>query len=283
MMEQAARSAQSLRAKIVTGEFNPEPYPHKILESALDEDFYNCLETAFPRSETVYGNNKVVNNKAYLLGAKETLEHPDVDPVMKSFFENVATSEFFRDLLAAVASHTRKFCPGFEDRLGVRIEEGTLALRDSGEEADFYFDVQIGVNSPVLHRSRVRAIHVDREVKMLNALLYMRHRDDDVGGGNLEMYRWKGARRFDGVSVAEDQAIAVASLTYKPNTMLLFANSLDSLHGVTPRAETKIVRRYINFLLESREPLFDVSAHQANSKLGKFFKKIIRHNSFGMI
>ena len=276
MPDQVTRSTQALRTKIVTGGFNPEPYPHKILESALDEDFYDRLETAFPKAETVYGNNRVVNNKAYLLGATETLEHRDVDPVVKSFFKNVATPEFFRGLLTAVAPHTRKLCPGFEDRLGVRIEEGTLSLRDSGEKTDFYFDVQIGVNSPVLHRSRVRAIHVDRQVKVLNALLYMRHRDDDVDGGNLEMYRWKGARQFEGVSVAEDQAIAMASLTYQPNTMLLFGNSLDSLHGVTPRAETKIVRRYINFLLESREPLFDVSAYQAKPTLSRFVKKMFR-------
>jgi hypothetical protein len=160
--------------------------------------------------------------------------------------------------------------------MGTPLEECSLAVRNGGEEADLYFDVQIGVNSPVTRRSRVRAIHVDNPVKIFNALLYMRHPDDSVDGGDLGMYGWHGARRYTRVSVVENDAFQVSTVPYARNRMLLFHNSPDSLHGVTPREKTPIVRRYINFLLEARLPLFDLSANQVAPTIGQRIDKVWR-------
>jgi hypothetical protein len=275
MTDDIERATAKLREKILKGEFERSPFPHMMIDPALEWDEYEKLEESFPKPELIYRDKKVVNNLAYYMGAVDTLKHPEIDPVWKHLFESIANPDFFRAVLEAVAPHTRRLCPDFEERLGKRMEEGSLALRGSGEEADFYFDVQISVNSPVLRKSRVRAIHVDRTVKILNALLYMRHPDDDVSGGELEMYTWKAERRFEKVNAPEDSATPVARHAYAKNRMLMFANSPDSLHGVTPRSETKIVRRYINILLETRIPLFDLTEYQVKKTLHDRIKKLL--------
>jgi len=276
MTDDIERECLKLREKILNGEFERSPFPHKMIDPALNWDVYERLEETFPRSELIYRNKKVVNNLAYYMGALDTLKHPEIDPVWKRLFEGLANPEFFRTVLEVVAPHTRHLCPDFEGRLGKRMEEGSLALRGSGEEADFYFDVQISINSPVLRKSRVRAIHVDRTVKILNSLLYMRHPDDDVPGGELELYTWKAGRRFERVNAPDDATTPVVRYAYTKNRMLTFANSPDSLHGVTPRSETKIVRRYINILLESRVPLFDLTEYQVKKMLPDRIKDFLK-------
>ena len=45
---------------------------------------------------------------------------------------------------------------------------------------------------------------------------------------------------------------------YKANTLLLFVNSPFAVHGVTERQPTPHLRRYVNFVAEMREPLYDI-------------------------
>jgi hypothetical protein len=48
----------------------------------------------------------------------------------------------------------------------------------------------------------------------------------------------------------------VVSVPYEANTLVLFLNSPNSVHGVTPRPPTPHVRRYINFQVELSRDLF---------------------------
>ena len=274
MSDLIQRGAEELKQRLCAAPVVAEPYPHILIDPAIDWDVYERLEASFPASAVVYAGERPRNNRAYLLDAVDTLNHPDIDPDWREMFAHLASPDFFRSALTAVTPHTRRLFPDIEERLGKRLEECSFAIRHGGEEADFYFDVQIGVNSPVMRRSRVRAIHVDSTAKIFNALLYMRPVDDTVDGGALGMYGWQGERRYTRVSVAENDAFQVSTVPYARNRMLLFHNSPDSLHGVTPRAKTPIVRRYINFLLEARVPVFDLSAYQVAPSLSRRVEKI---------
>ena len=134
-----------------------------------------------------------------------------------------------------------------------------VAIADSGEKADFYIQCQFGVNSPVLRESSVRTAHIDNPKKVYNALLYCRDPDDDSEGGDLAFYRFRGEPGFYGTRTAMPNRIEeVSRLPYEANTLVLFANSVHSVHGVTPRKPTAHVRRYINFQVELENPIFEI-------------------------
>jgi hypothetical protein len=115
------------------------------------------------------------------------------------------------------------------------------------------------MNSPVLRESSVRTAHIDNPKKIYNALLYCRDENDDSEGGDLALYRFKGKPGFRDLRTALANRIEeVARIPYKANTLVLFANSVNSVHGVTPRKPTRHIRRYINFQVELDQPIFDV-------------------------
>ncbi len=81
-------------------------------------------------------------------------------------------------------------------------------------------------------------------------------------GAYRELYRFKDKPRFRGVSVPDDAVDTVSHVVYQVNTMIFMVNSPFALHGVSPRHPTPHIRRYLNFLAEFREPIFDLAPYQ---------------------
>ena len=81
----------------------------------------------------------------------------------------------------------------------------------------------------------------------------------DEDGGDLEIYKWNDKpRKFHGkLEVDEDCVEWVKTIPYKPNTYVMFLNTENSLHGVTPRQSDKY-RRLVNVIGDSDRPLFKV-------------------------
>lgn len=262
MSEVVEKGVASLRRRILEGRFVEEPYPYLVLEPALDEELYNELEASFPASEIVYQGAEPQNNQSHLLSAREALDGGALPPVWHETISRLATPDFFRDALTALAPYTKDYIPEFEMRMGKKLEDCTMSVRRSGEKTDLYFDVQIGVNSPVSKVSSVRSVHVDKRSKIFNALLYMRHPEDMAEGGDLAVYVWDGPRRYgkNGATVSDDLVRKVGQVEYARNRLFMFQNSPDSLHGVTPRGVTPTVRRYINFLIIADRHLFDTTS-----------------------
>ena len=76
--------------------------------------------------------------------------------------------------------------------------------------------------------------------------------DDNTPGGDLEVYRWKdpGRKRFVAKQPDPSAVELVDIVRYKPNTMVLFVNSQDSLHAVSPRLPSGHTRRLVNIIGE---------------------------------
>mmetsp|Transcript_24531 Transcript_24531/g.39469 ORF Transcript_24531/g.39469 Transcript_24531/m.39469 type:complete len:216 (-) Transcript_24531:479-1126(-) len=130
---------------------------------------------------------------------------------------------------------------------------------------DVTMDAQVGINTPVVGRpASVRGAHVDNPHEIYAALLYMRDERDTATGGALEVYRCtagggqvcraydaeeRSARRAKvGYDVQFDPQTmeTVASVPYKANTLIMFINSNQSFHGVTPRSQSAYPRRLVN-------------------------------------
>jgi len=66
-----------------------------------------------------------------------------------------------------------------------------------------------------------------------------------------------------GASAPEDTpTIADKANTARMNTLIFMVNSPFALHAVSHRQPTRHIRRYINFLAEFREQVFDLNPYQ---------------------
>ena len=257
----ATQAVAGLREDIRTGTFEMDPFPYLVVEPALDAALYDQLEETFPSADVIAAGNPTGNNRVHLLNAIHVIDNPDIPPIWRDAFRELASEGFFRDALSSITRQSTPLLPLLEERLGRPLDQCSMVMRNTGEEADLYFDVQLGINSAVTKPSRVRSVHIDNPIKIFNALLYMRHPDDQSTGGDLAIYKWTGQRKYKGekgVAISDNLVEETTKVTYEKNKLVLFQNSPDSIHGVTTRSVTPIVRRYINFLLEVRMPLFEI-------------------------
>ena len=259
------------RARSMT--LDTDPFPHLLIDDALDDALYESLAAEFPSVDVVNRRGRPVkNNHLYLLSAADVAAHPQITPAWKEFFRYPVSADFWRDLLPLVKSHLLTIHPGLEKRVGRPLEQFRVAMRerDDSFDGDISLDCQFGVNSPVTHASTVRPAHVDHPTKLFNALLYCRAREDDTPGGDLILYRSKGPLVYStGSSIMPTRVIPAKRIAYRANRLVLFLNSPWSVHGVEPRPPTPHVRRYINFLCEFKEPLFEI---ERLSSLSRYYE-----------
>ena len=157
-----------------------------------------------------------------------------------------------------------------------------MRVRDSMENHDLLLDAQISGNTAVSTASSVKSIHIDSEHKLFTGLLYLRPAADDSIGGDLNVVRFRRdltaaehRRRYDGMFVDDAVTEHVSTVPYRRNTLIVFVNGLEALHGVTVRQPTDHLRLFLNLVCESRVKLFDVpQAWQIRAaKLPRLIKK----------
>jgi hypothetical protein len=237
-----------------------EPFPHVVAQPALDPAWYDELEAAYPSFESVLGARSARPNRVYARSAREVLADPDVPQVWRDFFAAHVSKAFLRASLAFWAGAIAREMPDLERRLGRPLGELSVGIRAPGQAraaenlaTDFVLDVQFSVNSPAERLARVRGPHVDRPEKLLASLLYFRHPDDPAAGGDLDLLRLRAARyAFDDRLSLDDAAVErFDTVRYGRNVLVSWLNTERSLHAVTPRAPSPVIRRYVNLIVES--------------------------------
>jgi hypothetical protein len=250
---------QSVLSRATTADVKTSPFPYLVIKDALDSNYYAKLMSEFPTLETVNRNKrKLTNNDATFLGVSDVLASPEFTNEWKDFFRLHTSMDFLAQAFALIGKPAAAIHPAVAPIVST-VRERKLAMADSGEKGDLYIQCQFGMNSPVTRESSVRTAHIDNPKKIYNALLYCRDPKDDSEGGDLAIYRFREKPGFYDLRTALPNRIEeVARIPYAANTLVLFANSVDSVHGVTPRKQTPHVRRYINFQVELEDPIFDV-------------------------
>jgi hypothetical protein len=220
-----------------------DPFPHLIVENALPDKEYEMLLKAWPDWREIGGDKP---NKLYQMGAKKvmSLGKPWAPFAFNHVSENWAEKllDMFGEYLAPVLSRMPN--------------QMTFGVRNSGEPKDLMMDCQLCVNTPVTEKSRVRGPHVDSLDQLVGGLFYMPV-PGDTAGGDLILYKWKGEERYvEGKMEIPDRLVEeFARVPYKPNTLILFANGPDTIHGVAERDVTDVPRRYVNFLMNANGPV----------------------------
>lgn len=253
-----------------------DPFPHAVIRNALPDDVFEKLSGSYPAIETVAGPGALKNNTLYLKSARDVVDDPVYPEPWRAFFAYHCSRAFYLESLKFWGDELSFTHARVAHTHGKRLEEFTCGMRRPGDRAnpenrieDMQLDCQFGVNSPVERVTSVRGPHVDTRYKLFAAILYFRSEGDDSSGGDLEFYRFRDpALHFrpgepvDPAFVKRSPAPALnriearhvekaVTFNYEPNTLVMWLNTPQSIHGVSPRACTAWPRRYVNFLGES--------------------------------
>jgi hypothetical protein len=227
-----------------------DPYPHLVIENALDEETYAALEESFPSEEVIRSAKHVYNRDQ--IQAWEGLEHPDVPPLWKAFMRYHVSPEFYRSMLDIFEPWVRQLYPWLEDEKGVPFETFTVGVRDPSaqELPDVCLDCQPGLNVVSKEPVSYRTAHLDAHNKLFTGLFYMRIPGDDSAGGDFVLHRVKQPPpQFETpTTISEDQLEPVHTIRYGRNTAVFFLNSPLSIHSVTVRTGTNVPRRLVNLV-----------------------------------
>jgi hypothetical protein len=267
---------KSVLSKATPSDIRFEPFPHVVIRNALPDDEFARLSQTYPSIETIAGSGPLKNNTLYLKSALDVIDTPDYSESWQNFFAYHCSREFYLEAIALWQGVLDNTHPSIAAHYGKEFAQFSCGIRRPGAEQnpankleDIQLDCQFGVNSPVQKVTSVRGPHVDTRYKLFAALLYFRVEGDDSSGGELEFYRYcdptmryrtgqavdsKFVRKgpFRALNRIEPKYVEkTQTLSYEPNTLVMWLNSPHSVHGVSPRGVTNWPRRYVNFLGEA--------------------------------
>lgn len=223
------------------------PFPCYAMK--LSEGYFNDLKLYFPTPDDIVLGRDVKSNILLQRGAKEVLGDESTSSFWRAFFTTHTSTGFLQEVVKLFGADIQDNYPQLSEldlKAGVRF-------RDS---APFKLDCQFAVNTPVKKAGSVRGPHVDDPKELFGGMVYM-------GGGALDLYKWKGKRKFTGrkgmvkrAECAKGSVEKVCTIDCNPGTVVMFLNTPDALHGVQPRKKGEGFRSYINLIGEVDKPLF---------------------------
>ena len=261
----------SLIDSIVKAKIEVSPFIHIVVPHALEETAYARLSDAFPPAADFTAGKNRYENFRYNRFASEVLAG-DYAPAAKEFARIHASQAFYMAVLD-------KFRDYYINTLGEAVFESlrdprNVGLRkvDSFASHDVLLDATFVINSGNRQgNSTVRGPHIDKLFKLYAGLYYMRKPDDASRGGDLVLYRYKRQRYLIGMNdesstsaglrydIDPEHVEPVKVVPYRPNTLVLYPNSVDAIHGVSIRSETDIERRLITLVADYKEDILDVA------------------------
>ncbi len=234
-----------------------EPFPHVVIDAALEPEVYAELVRTLPSVEVLLAGRPLENNINYHTPATALLTRAEFAPVWRELAAVHTSPAFFAEVMSLFGDVIRELHPhvALDGSTGVRDRTSTEP------PPPFALDCQIAWTSPVTVPSTSNRCHVDREVALYAGLLYMRPPHDRVPGGDLALYRFRGAERaYDDLRFVDERLVEpVKVVPYAANRLVFFIHSPVALHGVTPRQPTPLPRLHVNFLAEQPAKVFDLS------------------------
>ena len=123
-------------------------------------------------------------------------------------------------------------------------------------------------------------IHLDNEKKILGALYYLKHADDESEGGELNIYSTPATKfvtdsrmKIKEQYIPDFERSVAKAVPYEHNTLIIFLNSARAFHGVGPRYNAKHFRYTFNFAFNANTELFNFEKYK-ESKLTRRMKYI---------
>lgn len=226
-----------------------EPFPYIMIEDALPQELYHQLAEQYPES-SLGGHTHGFSDFRYY---QKDFTDEHVTPLWQEFVAFHSSRAFKDQVVRAIEPGLRKLYPEITDKY---LEVDTILRHTGKPKGVAAMEVQFVMNSA--DTEKIRTPHLDQGRELFACLFYMKKPDDTSIGGDLYIYE-KIAPDFQfrsGRLAPEDQIRPVASMPYRANNLVIFLNSSNSIHGVGPRTNAQVIRRYVNITCHIREKLF---------------------------
>lgn len=243
-----------------------EPYPHLILKNALPDHLCNELKLTYP-SLQAQGVDIDADNYRWSTHSSEIHKIHAIAPLWREFIEYHTSQRFLNEILQLFELPLLNLYPNrFPSRNALQMQMAQKRNVGCGGANILMLDAQISGNTPAKTAGSPRGVHFDAPHALYGGLYYLRDENDDSVGGDLQMWQWNprysngkksGEYRED---VPRHHIELVKTIPYESNLLVIFINSIDSLHSVTVRQPTIHTRKFVNLLADSDSPFFDLRA-----------------------
>jgi len=256
-------SRLSVLRKAKPSDVRLKPFPYLAITNCLDIDLYSELSRTYPSDRLIAELNReripeglAGNNiRTDISAAKALANRLEIANVWLDFIEYHVSNDFYREVLHVFEEPINLYYPWLSQLIGP-LDQARSGVRfdPRNDKYPISLDCQIGINTPSNAKSSVIEAHTDSPEELFAGLLYFKQNTDQAGGGDLELYRWKHPRRFcrgfTGHLADKDLINKVGKLKCEANTLVFFLNTIDSVHGVTPRDPSTVSRRLVNIIGE---------------------------------
>jgi hypothetical protein len=249
-----------------------EPFPYIIVDNVFEPSVYAKLEAEYPFEYRIDGYSGFANNSRYQISAVDGLRGSRLSPLWQEFVRYHTSKDFYTEVSDLFSVAIKKYYPNL-------LQNPEVGVRFKDTKADMWMDCQPGINSPVTAVSSVKGPHLDHQDELFAGLFYLRHPDDTSTGADLEIYKTTKKVLYHGARFADPRAVEkVATVAYVPNRLVLFLNTIDSIHGVSPRSVTPFTRRLVNVVDEVHHgPLFKIPMQRSFLSKGKTLVRKFLH------
>lgn len=236
-----------------------QPFPHLVVRNALDRELADRLLTHIPPFATPADGQAFGSNVRVTYASRVWRQDPSLSQIWKRFLNEHVSQTFLNRLISVFGPALRRLHPRFEERCGPleRLHAGLQPVDQL--DRGVALDAQICANTPVLDevspagRPRIYSPH-----KLFVGLYFLRHFADTSTGGDLELYgpRAGSSLRRLGRVASPQHFDLCRTVRYEHNVLVLFLNSIDAVHLVTPRSRTRYSRLLVSLAGEVKDPLW---------------------------
>ena len=186
-------------------------------------------------------------------------DYNHVTPLWRDFAAYHSSKQYKDEVVRAFRKPMTDLYPKgrFAEDLYTKYIRSDVSPRRNPVGATVRMEMQFVVNAK--DHIQIRTPHVDQSKELFACLFYFKNPQDTKEDGGLNIYRntaGKQWRRVTGREAVAEDIEVVDHIPYKRNTMACFLNSVNSLHGVTPRENPTHHRRYVNIDGHVVEKLF---------------------------
>ena len=273
-------------SKLKKGEYFPEPFPHWIIDNFFNEDELSLIDNEFPsvaqiiEAVPVKKNIKVVKeqNSVYVIEFNEL----GCLKSKKSFLNKISDSWINqkKDILNFLSKHD------FANRYDKLIfDEKFVEARGDFRSA----------TPAKIEGTTTLGPHLDSSYELLAGLVYLRSKDDNTEGGDLDIYQLKenSPEKYasNQLRIPVKYLKKLKKIKYSYNSAIFFISHPLAIHGISTRAKGKYERRLVNLSLEldssgelkmfDASSIIDTSLSPKQYKLS-FFQRVLRKLGFNV-
>jgi len=239
-----------------------DPFPHVVVENALDPEFCNTLIRQFPPLDLITQGERWSGTRKYNFHLVQAHRSRRVSRLWKETMADYVSSSVWRNYVRIFGDCLMQEYPTFELRFGP-MREMRVGIRniDDFSTCDVLLDSKIVVHTPSTAAAEIERLpHLKLFRTVVDGYIFLRPDEDEAEGADFDLCAIKpghspklGARH----TILPDQLDVARRVSYRKNTLVMFINTPRSVTAVTARPATKIPYMAFHFTAHLRESLFE--------------------------